>query len=233
MPHTPWTRLMMSRGGETAAHEALGEVIGLYWRPVRLCIERRGFDAHESEDLTQEFLSSLVRRDDLQAVDPAKGRLRSYLLTALDHFLNNVRRKRATQRRGGGIQHLPLDEEREDGAGAVTASLAGRPDREFDRQWALALLDHVLNDLRADYVAQGKGDLFDLLQPALTGGAESSETGRLAERAGLSEGAVRVAVHRLRLRYRNLLFRHVAATVESEEQVESEIREMISILRGS
>lgn len=219
---------MQSRGGDTTAHEALGEVVGLYWRPIRICIEKRGFVSHDAEDLTQEFLATVVRKGTLDAVDPAKGRLRSYLLTALNHFLANVWRDRNTQRRGGGAKHVSLDEERDSAGEDPTPSAANQPDEAFDREWALTLLDHVLKELRADYVAQGKGDLFDHLQPALTDPGEASDG---ALRAGLSPGAYRVAVHRLRLRFRNLLFRQVAATVESEDQVEEEIRAMITMLR--
>jgi DNA-directed RNA polymerase specialized sigma24 family protein len=233
MPHTPWTRLMQSRGGDTMAHEALGDVVGLYWRPLRICIEKRGFDSHDAEDLTQEFLATVVQKGYFDAVDPAKGRLRSYLLTALNHFLANVWRSRNAQRRGGGAAHLSLDEERDSDGEDLPLSTATQPDEAFDREWALTLLDHVLKELRADYAAQGKGDLFDQLQPALTDPGEAAESSLRAERAGLTPGAYRVAVHRLRLRFRNLLFRQVAATVESEDQVEPEIRAMITMLRKS
>lgn len=231
MPHTPWTRLMRSRGADTVAHEALGEVVGLYWRPIRICIGKRGFDPHDAEDLTQEFLATVVQKGYFDAVDPAKGRLRSYLLTALNHFLANILRNRNAQRRGGGAAHVSLDDERNSDGAELALSESTPPDEAFDREWALALLEHVLKELRGDYVAQGKGDLFDLLQPALTDPGESTERSLLAREAGLTPGALRVAVHRLRLRFRNLLFRHVASTVESEDQVEPEIRAMISMLR--
>jgi len=224
---------MRSRGGDTVSREALGEVVGLYWKPIRICIEKRGFDSHDAEDLTQEFLATVVQKGYFDALDPAKGRLRSYLLTALNHFLANVLRNRNAQRRGGGAAHVSLDEERIGGKEIALSSSATQPDEAFDRDWALTLLDHVLKELRADYEAQGKADLFDLLQPALTDPGEAPESSLLAPRTVLTPGAYRVAVHRLRLRFRNLLFRHVAATVESEDQVESEIRAAITMLRKS
>jgi RNA polymerase sigma-70 factor (ECF subfamily) len=139
----------------------------------------------------------------------------------------------AAGRRGGGAAHVSLDEERDSDGEEVTFFDATQPDEAFDREWALTLLDHVLKELRGDYEAQGKGDLFDQLQPALTDPGEAAENSLRADRAGLTPGAYRVAVHRLRLRFRNLLFRHVAATVESEDQVEPEIRAMITMLRKS
>lgn len=224
---------MRSRDGDTIAHEALSDVLGLYWRPIRICIEKRGFDSHDAEDLTQEFLSKVVQKGYLDTVDPAKGRLRSYLLTALNHFLANAWRDRNARRRGGGAEHVSLNEERDPAQAPFEPADPGRPDEAFDREWAVTLLEHVLKELRADYEAQGKAGLFDLIHPALSDPGDADENSRRAQMADLTPGAYRVAVHRMRLRYRNLLFRHVAATVGSEDQVEPEIRSMITMLRHS
>ena len=231
LPHTPWTQLMRSRGGDTVAQEALGQIVGLYWRPIHVCIQKRGFDTHDAEDLTQEFLSSIVQKGQFDRVDPAKGRLRSYLLTALNHFLANVWRDRKTQRRGSGAAHLSLDAEPEEGHAPLDLPDLRTPDDEFDREWALTLLDNVLKELRADYAVQGKESLFEVLSPALNAADGQTDSVVMGEKLGMNSSAVRVAIHRMRLRYRNLLYRQVAATVESEDQVEGEIRGMIAMLR--
>lgn len=231
LPHTPWTKLMRARDGDTVAHETLGQVVGLYWRPIHVCIQKRGFAEHDAEDLTQEFLSRIVQEGNLEKADPAKGKLRSYLLTALNHFLANVWRDRNTQRRGSGADHVSLSAPADEGGEEIDVPEWRTPEDEFDREWALAVLDNVLKELREDYAAQGKAAMFEVLSPAITVGDGEMDATVMGDSLGMNSGAVRVAVHRLRLRYRNLLFRQIAATVESEDQVEGEIRSMISMLR--
>lgn len=234
MPHTPWTLLFHARGSDQAALEHLGEVLRLYWRPLRVCIERRGFGPDESEDLTQEFISRLLRKGSFDDVDPGKGRLRSYLLTGLNHYLSNVRRERAAQRRGGGLAHLSLDAPPEEGGAGEVAADANTPDSEFDREWAFSLIGNVIQELRSEFSAQGKSALFEALRPGLMPeGGGPGDLGELGRSVGLGPGATRVALHRLRLRFRNLLYRHVAATVGSEEEIEDEVRGLILTLRHS
>ena len=231
LPHTPWTQLIRSRGGDTVANEALGHVVGLYWRPIHVCIQKRGFADHDAEDLTQEFLSNIVQKGHFDRVDPAKGKLRSYLLTALNHFLANAWRDRNTQRRGSGAAHVSLDAEPEEGSAPLDLPDLQTPDAEFDREWALTVLDNVMKELRADYAQQDKQALFDAISPALSVADGQTDANAMGEKLGMNAGAVRVAIHRLRLRYRNMLYRHIAATVEREDQVEGEIRDMILMLR--
>jgi DNA-directed RNA polymerase specialized sigma24 family protein len=231
LPHTPWTQLMRSRGGDTVANDALGHVVGLYWRPIHVCIQKRGFAQHDAEDLTQEFLSNIVQKGHFDRVDPAKGKLRSYVLTALNHFLANAWRARDTQRRGSGATHLSLDAEPEEGGAPLDLPDLQTPDVEFDREWALTVLDNVMKELCADYAQQGKQALFDAISPALSVVDGQTDAHAMGEKLGMNAGAVRVAIHRLRLRYRNMLYRHIAATVEREDQVEGEIRDMILMLR--
>ena len=231
LPHTPWTQLIRSRGGDTVAQEALGQIVGLYWRPIHVCVQKRGFDEHDAEDITQEFLSNIVQKGYFDRVDPSKGKLRTYLLTALNHHLANVWRDRKTQRRGSGAAHVSLDAEPEEDSAPIDLPDLRTPDDEFDREWALALLDNVMKELREDYTAQGKGAVFEVISPALSMGDGQTDASAMGEKLGMNAGAVRVALHRMKLRYRNLLYRQVAATVESEDQVEGEIRSMISMLR--
>jgi RNA polymerase sigma-70 factor (ECF subfamily) len=231
LPRTPWTQLIRSRGGDAAAQEALGQIVGLYWRPIHVCIQKRGFATHDAEDITQEFLSSIVQKGQFDRMDPAKGRLRSYLLTALNHFLANVWRDRKTQRRGSGAAHISLDAEPEEGHAPLDLPDLRTPDDEFDREWALTVLDNVLKELRADYAVQGKENIFEVLSPTLNMADGQTDASTMGEQLGMNSSAVRVAIHRLRLRYRNLLYRQIASTVESEDQVEGEIRGMIAMLR--
>ena len=230
MPHTPWTLLFHGRGTDDDALKHLNEVLRMYWRPLKICIERRGFGPHESEDITQDFLSRLVHKGSFDDVDREKGRLRSYLLTALNHFLSNVRRERSAQFRGGGLVPMSLDASPEEGGvGDLAATDASHQD--FDREWAIALIGNVMEELRAEFSAQGKADLFDALKPGLLPGDDVQEIGELGKSIGLNAGATRVALHRLRLRFRNLLYRHVASTVGSEAEIEDEIRALILSLR--
>lgn len=222
---------MQSREGDTVAHEALGEIVGLYWRPIHICIQKRGFAEHDAEDLTQEFLSRVVQQGTLAKADPAKGRLRSYLLTSLNHYLANVWRDRNVQRKGGGAVHVSLSPGSGDQETAVDVPELRTPEDEFDREWALAVLDNVLKELAEDYASQGKAEMFEVLKPSITVSDGEVDTASVGGQLGMNAGAVRVAVHRLRLRYRNLLYRHIAATVETEEQVEAEIRALITMLR--
>lgn len=231
LPHTPWTQLIRSRGGDTVAQEALGQIVGLYWRPIHVCVQKRGFDEHDAEDITQEFLSNIVQKGHFDRIDPSKGKLRTYLLTALNHHLANVWRDRKTQRRGSGAAHVSLDAEPEEDSAPLLIPDLRTPDDEFDREWALTLLDNVMKELHQDYAAQGKGEVFEVISPALSMGDGQTDATAMGERLGMNAGAVRVALHRMKLRYRNLLYRQVAATVESEDQVEGEIRSMISMLR--
>ncbi len=230
MPHTPWTLLFHGRGTDERAMQHLNEVLRMYWRPLRICIERRGFGPHESEDLTQDFLSRLVHKGSFGDVDREKGRLRSYLLTALNHFLSNVRRERSAQFRGGGVAPISLDASHEDGGVSEMVSEVSAHE-DFDREWAIAMIGNVMDELRAEFVAQGKAELFDALSPGLMPADAALEIGDLGKNIGLNAGATRVAMHRLRLRFRNLLYRHVAATVGSEEEIEDEIRSLILSLR--
>ena len=228
-PATPWTQLMQLRGSGVVADEALGAVCGLYWQPLCQHIRSKGFESHDAEDLTQDFLSKLVARGDFCQVDRSRGKLRSYLFTALGNFLANVWRDRKAAKRGGGAWHLSLDDAGLPHPDLVSTEAA--PDAAFDRQWAMTLLENVLKELGDDFARQGRKETFELLSPALAWAGGDQDYALLGRQFEMTPGAVRVAVHRLRLRYRNTLFRHIAATVEREDQVEEEIRELMEVLR--
>jgi RNA polymerase sigma-70 factor (ECF subfamily) len=211
-----------------AARQALGELCGLYWYPVYAFIRRRGHSADESGDLTQEFFARLIEKAGIAGADPAKGRFRSYLLGACRHFLANERERTTAKKRGGGriVESLDLaDAERRYAAEPADDRT---PEQVFERRWALTLLDGVLAGLRAEYAAAGQDLLFDRLKLSLTGEAGTFQ--EMAVELGMTEGAVKVAAHRLRRRYRGRLRAAIAETVASPEEVEAEIRDLFAVL---
>jgi RNA polymerase sigma-70 factor (ECF subfamily) len=210
-----------------ASRRALEELARTYWPPLYAFIRRQGNPPAEAEDLTQEFFAQLLQRDSLSAVDASRGRFRSFLLAAATHFLSNQRdRQRAIKR--GGRQHLialdamPMEQR------IAVASSELTPERAFERQWALSVLDQVLARLRAEYEAAGKTSLFADLKPALVG--DSEPYAQIAARYGMGESAVKMAVHRLRRRYRELLHEEIAQTVADEREIDGEIRYLMKCL---
>jgi RNA polymerase sigma factor (sigma-70 family) len=214
----------------TRAHDALARLCQTYWYPLYAYVRRRGYAAHDAQDLTQAFFAQLLERQSLASVDPERGRFRSFILTALNHFLASEWKKGRAQKRGGGCPNLSLDwaaaEQRFDLEPATHAA----PDRLFDRQWALTLLAEVLNRLEREYQAEGRADLFAALKETLMGLRESQPYAGLARSLGMSENAVKVAVHRLRQRYRELIRAEIANTLDSGRDVEAELRHLFQVL---
>jgi RNA polymerase sigma factor (sigma-70 family) len=207
---------------------ALADLCRLYWYPVYAHVRRRTPDPHKAEDLTQAFFARLLEANDFAAADPARGRFRTFLLTACKHFLANQHDFETAQKRGGGVTLVPIDVG--DGEARFTREPADRatPEADFERRWAVTLLDQSLKALRAEYVASGKEKLFDVLKGTLTGdGAAYRELGG---KLGLTEGAVKVAVHRLRQRYRDTLRAVIAETVDTPADVDDEIRDLFAAL---
>jgi RNA polymerase sigma factor (sigma-70 family) len=215
-PHAPDSR------------QALADLCGQYWYPVYAYVRRRGSDRHKAEDLTQGFFARLLETNDLAAADRTRGRFRTFLLTACQHFLANRHDYESARKRGGGVPPLAIDfgegEERftHEPADAHTA------EAEFERRWAVALLDQALKELRAEYAESGKAAVFDVLKGTLTGDGPAYRD--LGVRLGLSEGAVKVAVHRLKQRYRDRLRAVIAETVDTPADVDDEIRDLFAAL---
>jgi RNA polymerase sigma-70 factor (ECF subfamily) len=226
---TRWS--LIAAAGETGGpdgRQALADLCRLYWYPVYAYVRRRGHDRHVAEDLTQAFFARLLETNDLAAADPARGRFRSFLLTACQHFLANRHDHDSAQKRGGGVKPLSIDFGVGEERFAREPADPHTPEAEFERRWAVALLDQTLTDLRAEYAESGKMDLFDTLKGSLTGDTASYR--ELGVRLGLSEGAVKVAVHRLRQRYRDRLRAVIAETVNGPESVDAEIRDLFAAL---
>ncbi len=230
---THWSVVLAAgRSDSTRAQNALARLCQTYWYPLYAYVRRRGHPPHDAQDLTQEFFARLLERHTLASADPNRGRFRSFLLATMDHFLAHEWEKVRAQKRGGGCRILSLDlalaEQRYDLEPADTAT----PDKLFDRRWAGALLDEVLNQLEAEYHHAGKAELFAALKQTLTGTRESQPYAVLALRLGMNEAAVKVAVHRLRKRYRELLRAEVANIVANPEQAEDELRYLLAALAG-
>jgi RNA polymerase sigma-70 factor (ECF subfamily) len=209
------------------AREALADLCRAYWFPVYAYVRRRGHDHHAAQDLTQAFFARLLEKNDIAAADRTRGRFRSYLLAACQHFLANEHDRAAAKKRGGG--RVRLDFEGADGRYSREPAHDDTPERLFDRQWALGLLDRAVAELRAEYESSGRAKLFDALKGCLAGGAGASHA-ELAAQLGMTEGAVKVAVHRLKQRYRDRLRSAIADTVATPEEVDDEIRNLFAAL---
>ena len=212
--------------------EALETLCSTYWYPLYAFLRRRGVDAEEAEDVTQGFFARILERRDLEGLDPARGRLRAFLLASMKHYLANHRDYQRAQKRGGGQGPLSLDMSGADERYGLAAAPALSPERLFERAWALALLERVLARLRTSYEDRDRGALFEELKGTLTGESPVGELAAVGERLGMTEGAVKVAAHRLRERYRKELRAEVAGTLEDPSQVESELQDLFQALGG-
>jgi RNA polymerase sigma-70 factor (ECF subfamily) len=228
---THWTLVAAARDGAAPeARAALAELCRVYWYPLYAFIRRKGHDADAAQDLTQGFFARLLEKDFLAAVDRARGKFRSFLMAACQHFLANEADRQRAQKRGGGVPHLPLEfqqaEERytREPAHALTA------EKLFERRWATTLLEDVLTRLGEEFRADGKGELYDRLKTFLVPADRPAACAEVAAELGMTEGAVRVAVHRLRGRYRALLEAAIARTVETPDQVQDEVRCLFAAL---
>ena len=230
---THWSMVLKAGQADTThAREALAKLCQNYWYPLYAYVRRRGYSAHDAQDLTQAFFLCLLERQSLANADPNRGRFRSFMLGAMNHFLAAEWAKMQTQKRGQGRPPLSLDlaaaEQRFDLEPADNAT----PDKAFDRQWATALLNVVLDKLENEYRREDKIELFSVLKQALAGKRESQPYIQIARQLGMNEGAVRVAVHRLRRRYRELLKAEIAHTVGSPEEAKDELNHLFHVIGG-
>ncbi len=226
---THWSVVLVAgKQGTTGAAAALEQLCGTYWYPLYAYVRRRGYGPEDAQDFTQEFLLRLVTGRALTTVHPAKGRFRSFLLAALNHFLANEWDKARALKRGGGQSAISLAAA--EARYKAEPSEGMSPDRIFEREWALALLAQVAARLRQDYHAADKGTLFEALQVYLTGERDGPPYRQMAEQLGLNLDAVKKAVERLRRRYGELLRGEIAHTVSDQAEVDDEIRYLRSVL---
>jgi RNA polymerase sigma-70 factor (ECF subfamily) len=230
---TRWS-IVLSAGQRVSAEsdQALAELCGRYWYPLYAYIRRHVANAEEASDLTQAFFARLLEKNLLAHADPARGRFRSFLLTACKNFLVNEWQRGQAQKRGGGRPILSLDYAGAESRYQREPADAWTPEWLFERQWALAILDRVLDRLRAEHIAVGKGTRFEQMKEFLAGMPPDVAQADAARSLGLSEGAFKVALHRLRGRYRELLRDEVAQTLEDGADVNEEIRALLRSLGG-
>jgi RNA polymerase sigma-70 factor (ECF subfamily) len=229
-PTTLWTVVLHAGREEPArAQAALAQLCQAYWYPLYSFVRRRGYSPHDAEDLTQAFFAQLLEKHALEGVAPELGRFRTFLLASLKNFLANDWDRAHALKRGGGQTIVSLDEESAESRYQLEPSHDMTPERHFERQWAMTLLDQVLDALRIEYHAEGKGDLFEELKAVMIG--QSGTYADMAARLRRSEGAIKVAVHRLRHRYRELMRTRIAATV-GEADVEDELRHLLAVVGG-
>ena len=227
---TRWTVVLSAARNYTErAGDSLAQLCQSYWYPLYAYVRRRGHSATDAEDLTQEFFARLLNQKKLAGISRDGGKFRSFLLTALNHFLVNEWKRAQTGKRGGG-RVIAFDDEAAENRYLGEVANTPTPESAFDRAWALALLETVFNRLQQEYVADGKGGVFAELEFTLTGTRSSVPYAEVSARLKMSESAVKVAVHRLRQRYREVLRAEVAQTVAGPDEVEEELRDLLAAL---
>jgi len=230
-PTTHWSRIVEALDlAAPGTREALAALCQSYWYPLYLFIRRRGYSADEAQDLVQGYFARLLSGHVLGGADRSKGRFRTFLIADCTHFLSHERARARAQKRGGGWQIVSIDAGDADERYQRVLGHEVTPERLYRRAWAVTLLEVVLSRLRAEYERGGRGVLFERLKEVLTGGADSVPYAVIAAELGMTEGAVQVAVHRLRRRYGALLREEIATTVSQEDDIEDEIRELFEAL---
>lgn len=237
MPHavfatTKWTRVLEARGDTPDAKAALSDLCAAYYAPVFAFTRRNAPDEDAARELTQEFFVRLLARNGIDNVDPQRGRFRSFLLGAVKHFLADMRDHTHRLKRGAGQALESIDAGTDTTPGLQLADAgAPSPDREFDRKWAFTLLARALDTLAREHKDGGHHDQFETLKLWLTGDTESISQADAARQLGLSEGAVKVAIHRLRRRFREVIKSEIGQTVSERAQVGEELSHLLEALR--
>jgi RNA polymerase sigma-70 factor (ECF subfamily) len=228
---THWTAVIAaSRGNSPQANVALEELCRTYWYPLYAYVRRHGHSREDAEDFTQGFFARLLEKNYLEDVSSDKGKFRSFLLMAIKRFLANEWDRANSQKRGGGIAPLSLDWEDAETRYQITPADHLSPDKLYDRAWAVVVLEHVILRLRDEHSTEGKASLYEKLRPFLMMGKSEIPYGRAASELKMSEGAVRVAVHRLRRRYRELLRDEITQTLANPAQADEEMQALFSAL---
>jgi RNA polymerase sigma-70 factor (ECF subfamily) len=230
---THWS-LVLEAGHHSSpdSRQALAELCEVYWYPLYLYVRRRVADSHEAEDLTQEFFSRLLDKNVVAAAKPDRGRFRSFLLTSLKNFLANEWDKAKAQKRGGGKPLVSLDFETANSRMRIDPADTETPERLYERQWTITLLDLVMSDLRSESVSAKREMQFDLLKNFITGGKSTGGYSDVAARLEMSETAAKAAAYRLRNRYRQLLRQKISQTVAAPDDVDDEIGRLFKSLES-
>jgi RNA polymerase sigma-70 factor (ECF subfamily) len=228
---TRWT-VVLQAGGPTSdgSAQALEQLCRTYWYPLYSFARRSGVPPHDAEDLTQSFFAYLLEKDAIARADRERGRFRSFLLTAFKNYHANERARHAAAKRGGSRQIISLDELQAETRYQQEPQTTATPEKLYDQKWAASLLDQVMQGIRNEYAALGKGPLFEILRGVIWGGRQEGGYELLARQAGLAEGTFKVAVHRLRTRFKECLRQEVAQTVATPGEVDDELRHLLSVV---
>ena len=228
---TRWSLVVTAanKEAETRANKALAELCQIYWYPLYAYVRRCGHQPADAEDLTQQFFARLLEKQLLSAAQRERGKFRSFLLASLKHFIADEWDKAGAQKRGAR-QIISLDAQATESRYCAEPNNTLSPDKLFERQWALRLLEEVMRQLQAEHVAAGQGEIFEHLRFCLTGDRSTLPYAELAAKLDMTEGAVKVAVHRLRQRYRVRLREEIAQTVTSADEVEEELKDLFRAL---
>jgi RNA polymerase sigma factor (sigma-70 family) len=229
---THWSLVLAAQGESAAAHQALEKLCREYWRPLYAFVRRQGYSHEEAEDLTQGFFAVLLERRDFDSLRAEKGRLRSYLLVSLKHFLADERERAMAVKRGKGQRPIPLEDLRSHADAGIEPSDPWTAERIYERRWALTLLEHVFRQLADEYRKADKTALFDWLKQLLPDEPGKPSHAEIAATMGMTENAVNQAFYRFRQRYQFILREEIAHTVAMPKDVEDELRHLISVLRA-
>lgn len=227
-PATPWTMLALSSGDETQNRRALEQICALYWAPLYAFARRSGLPPAEAEDAAQGFFLHLLERGTLHRADQHSGRLRSYLIGALKHFLTDEFRRQSTRKRGGRLLFMG-DPAALEAQLAQTGRAGETPDEAYERRWAVSILTHAISRLKEEEIRAGRGPAFAILEPYLVRGTGTPPQSEAAAALGISQNALSVAVHRMRKRFQTVFRSEVAATVGGEQEVDAEIAHLRSV----
>jgi RNA polymerase sigma factor (sigma-70 family) len=229
---THWSVVLEAQGESPAAQEALEKLCRVYWRPLYGFVRRQGVSPEDAQDLTQGFFALLLERRDLRSVRKEKGRLRSYLLTALKHFLADERRRAMAIKRGKGEGLIPLEQLHAEEWRGMEPTDQLTAERIYERRWASTVLERVLNRLEDNYRTRGNAALFDCLNQLLGDEPGAPSHADIAAQLGMTENAVSQAFHRFRQSYQSLLREEIAHTVATPGDIESELRHLIAMIRA-
>jgi RNA polymerase sigma factor (sigma-70 family) len=230
---THWSVVLLAREEESPCSvDALAQLCRTYWYPLYAYIRRRGHQPHDAQDLTQEFFARLLERNFLKAVQQERGRFRWFLLSAVKRFLANEWNREQAAKRGGGQSVVSLDQETAEGRYRYEIPDHTTPDKLFDQSWAMTLLEQAQAQLQREYMDSTRGELFDRLKIFLSGDRAPISHAEAGAALGMNQGAVKVAVHRMRQRYRDCLREQIAQTVSTPAEVDEEIQQLFAAFSG-
>ena len=231
---TQWSLVLAAAERSTPASEnALSSLCAAYWTPLYAYIRRLGYEVPEAQDMTQAFFTRLLEKNYLADVKREKGKFRTFLLTSLNHFLANEWDRKQAQKRGGNVTIIPLEMDSAEGYYRTDKADHLTPEKLFERRWALTMIDHALKRLEEEFTASGKARIFNSLKVFLTGADGELTYNQAANELGMSESAIKSAVHRLRRRFRELMRAEIAQTImrpDSPDEIDAEIRSLLSAL---